>query len=40
MIDTALAGNGTVATLMPGWIVEQAEEGVPLVGVAAQGTGG
>jgi hypothetical protein len=36
----AFPGNGTVAALVPGWIVEQGEDGVPLVGVAAQGTRG
>ena len=35
MSDAALSGNGTVAVLAPDRIMEQGEDGMPLVGSAA-----
>jgi hypothetical protein len=39
MIDAALSGNDTVAVLALERIMEQGEDGVPLVGVAVLRTG-
>jgi cytochrome P450 len=39
MVDAALSGNGTVAVLALDRIMEQGEDGVPLISVAALRTG-